>query len=190
MFGVESNGFQCTTRRPEDTFQTNPNQKRKFMGPDRVLYEKNNCGCPNKKPKIRKRNLPLLFTVIIAILPKCPFCILAYSSAITMCSGQQWNEHSPSVYSSISIVLALVVIFSILFNYRDFRSVLAFFLALSGGFLVAYSELISGEMMLYNYGTILLLFGALLNGSLIHFALRLFNFVKSRLFTLKSSGIN
>lgn len=58
------------------------------MGPDGLSITQNTCTCASKKSKIEKLNLPILFTIIIAILPKCPFCIIAHSSAIMMCNGQ------------------------------------------------------------------------------------------------------
>lgn len=147
------------------------------MKSEQLLAKSKNCTCSSKKTNLKKRNLPILFTIIIAILPKCPFCIIAYSSAITMCSGQKIYDHSPTAASAISILLALVVIGSILLNYRDIRTVFAFIFALVGGALVTYAELYTGEMLLYNTGASLLLFAAFLNGSLIHFARKLFKYL-------------
>ena len=53
------------------------------------------CSCANKKTIKYNKNkgYPLLLTIIIAILPKCPFCVLTYSSAIAMCSGVNIYHH-------------------------------------------------------------------------------------------------
>ena len=157
------------------------------MGPERLSNTQNACACASKKSKIEKRNLPILFTIIIAILPKCPFCIIAYSSAITMCSGQKWYDHSPTAASYISIGFAFIILLSILFNYRDHRTWIAAGLAIIGGGLVGYAELYTGELFYYNIGTGLLLIAALLNGSLIHFARRLFFFIKGKTLNFKVS---
>lgn len=157
---------------------------------EKLQKKKENCSCAPPKKPVGRKNLPLAFTILIAVLPKCPFCILAYSSAITMCSGQKWYDHSPSTMSYISIVLCLIVLLSIIFNYRDLRTVFAIILALAGTALVMTAELYTGEMMTYNYGTILLLIAALLNGSLIHFVRRLFLNKRTWLNKIKSTSVN
>ena len=108
----------------------------------------------------------ILGGVVIAVLPKCPFCLLAYSSAVTMCSGATLNDHSPQWISLISIGLALLVIYSLIRNYRGDRTAFALILAVLGTGLVAYSELISGQLKGYQVGSVLILSAALLNGGI------------------------
>ncbi len=127
---------------------------------------KENCQCSGRKKPGKRNAYPVVVGVMIALLPKCPFCILAYSSAVTMCSG---TGHTPGVLSFLSIGLALVIILSLMFNYRGYRTLLALSAALAGGILVAVSELITGNLGSYQSGAYLLLFAALANGSLFHF---------------------
>ncbi|MCH2080958.1 MAG: hypothetical protein MK226_01145 [Saprospiraceae bacterium] len=129
------------------------------------------CSCANKKTIKYNKNkgYPFLLTIVIAILPKCPFCMLAYSSAITMCSGATIYQHEAGVFSYISIILALVVVASIVMNRRDIRTWVATGLALYGTGLVVWSELYTGQLSTYMVGSSLLLLGALLNGNLLHF---------------------
>lgn len=116
----------------------------------------------------------LLGGAAIALLPKCPFCLLAYSSAVTMCSGASFSDHSPQWVSFISIGLAALVIFTLIRNYRGPRTAVALFLALGGSALVAYSELVSGSLWNYQIGSVLILAAALLNGGLYLFLQRQF----------------
>ena len=129
------------------------------------------CSCTNKKTIKYNKNkgYPFLLTIIIAILPKCPFCMLAYSSAITMCSGATIYQHKAGAFSYISITLAVIVLASILLNSRDIRTWIAFGLALYGTGLGAWSEWYTGQLSTYMIGSSLLLLGALLNGNLLHF---------------------
>lgn len=125
----------------------------------------NSCTC--SPPRQRSGVLTLAGGIVIALLPKCPFCLLAYSSAVTMCSGATVYDHKPGWFSAVSIALAVIVIATILRNYRGPRSGLALVLAVGGAGVVAYSELISGQLASYQAGAYLLLAGALLNGGLV-----------------------
>lgn len=127
------------------------------------------CQCSGRKKSGKKQVYPVIVGVVIALLPKCPFCILAYSSAVTMCSGIDYAGHTPGAWSYLSIGLALAVILSLILNYRGFRTLLALPAALAGGVLVAVSELSTGNLGSYQLGAYLLLFAALANGSLFHF---------------------
>jgi hypothetical protein len=127
------------------------------------------CRCPSgwsSGRKTARRIAPVAGGILIALLPKCPFCILAYSSAVTMCSGATVYDHQPAWFSFVSIALGLLVIFSIARNYRGARSLLALGMALGGALLVCYSELRTGNLNHYRLGAFLLLSGALLNGGL------------------------
>lgn len=107
--------------------------------------------------------------VVIALLPKCHFCMLAYSSAITLCSGTKIYNHSPAWTSYISISLALLTLALILVNYKGLRTLLAATLVIIGCLLISYSELKTGEIAFYYGGTFALLFGVWVNGSFYHF---------------------
>jgi CHASE2 domain-containing sensor protein len=103
--------------------------------------------------------------LLIVILPKCPFCILAYSSAVTLCSGTKLYNHSPAWTSWISIGLAGFILLTLLWNYKGSRTLLAIALAFLGSALVLSSELYTGELATYYAGAVLLLFGIWVNGS-------------------------
>jgi len=107
--------------------------------------------------------------VLIALIPKCPFCILAYSSAITLCSGTTVYMHHPEWTSWISIILAVFTLMMVLVNYRGKRTLFAAFFVLLGSGLIVMCELYTGEIEVYYYGVILLLFGVWLNASFFYF---------------------
>ena len=122
-------------------------------------------GCCTRRSGSKERSFTsLLGAVAIALLPKCPFCLLAYSSAVTMCSGATYDSHAPGWVSFISISLALVVLYTVCRTYRGARTLFAAALAMLGTGIVAYSELVSGSLGLYQCGALMMLAAALLNG--------------------------
>ena len=134
-----------------------------------MLPEKS-CSCPSKKKKsVSKSAYPLLSSVFIALLPKCHFCILAYSSAITLCSGTKIYDHSPEWTSFVSIGLAALTLVFILINYRGKRTVFSAIMVIIGSILIIRTELYTGEIIEYYYGVFLLLIGVWVNASFYYF---------------------
>ena len=159
-----------------------------------MLTEKT-CSCPSKKRKsVQKSAYPILSSVLIALLPKCHFCILAYSSAITLCSGTKIYDHSPEWTSFISIGLAVLTLFFVLINYRGKRTIFSAIMVLIGSMLIIRTELYTGEIIEYYYGVGLLMIGVWVNASFYYFFFRfikpLFNFLKFKKgkATLKNKG--
>jgi xanthine/uracil permease len=140
----------------QDTAQTINNQKP--------------CHCPpvNRK-KSAKGVWPLLSGLFIAIIPKCSFCVLAYSSAITLCSGKQVYDHAPQWTSYISVGLAVLTLFFILINYKGWRTILATVLVLIGSGIILRAELITGQLDNYYLGVFVLLLGVWMNASFYYF---------------------
>ena len=110
----------------------------------------------------------LTLSLLIAILPKCPMCAIAYSTAITMCSGKAF-EHQPDWTSYISVVLAGVTMMLVLWNFRGIRTIAASAIILAGGVIIFNSELFTGNTTHYYIGCALVLGGVWTNGSLLHF---------------------
>lgn len=137
------------------------------------MLPENSCPCPSKKRKSEQKSAyPLLSSVLIALLPKCHFCILAYSSAITLCSGTKIYDHSPEWTSFISIGLAALTLLFILINYRGRRTVFSALMVLAGSILIIRTEIFTGEVMEYYYGVGLLMIGVWVNASFYFFYYR------------------
>lgn len=126
-----------------------------------------NCPCPSKKED-QKAALPILGGILIAILPKCPFCILAYSSAMTLCNGSKIYHHAPGWASWISIVLAMLTLAMVLLNYRGTRTLIATALILIGSLLIIRSELYTGDVQGYYIGATALILGVWINASFLY----------------------
>lgn len=125
------------------------------------------CVCEAKK--IKEQKTSFLSALLVIIIPKCPFCIMAYSSAITVCGGQDMYLHSNNWVSYIPIFLALMVNGILLFNYKGRKTVLAIATSLLAFAMIlgAHQTIISSEY--YNIGSILLLLSIWFNGSFFHF---------------------
>lgn len=127
------------------------------------------CNCSSGARKKKRTALPVVLGLVVAILPKCPFCILAYSSAITLCSGAQINNHASGWTSWISIGLALLTLLLVLVNNRGRRTWAAAALVIAGGLLILRAELYSGNLSTYYLGAIFLLAGVWINASFLYF---------------------
>lgn len=122
-----------------------------------------------RKIKNKRSTFPILTGILIAILPKCPFCIAAYSSAIALCSGTKVYNQSPDWTNFISIALAVITLFMVLLNYRGKRTWIAASLVILGSALIIRTELYTGELTEYYYGALMLLLGVWANGSFVYF---------------------
>jgi len=128
------------------------------------------CGCARTKAKREKKSFsPLLTGIVIAILPKCPYCILAYSSAITMCSGTKMYMQSPDWTSYLPLGLAVLTFLLIILNYRGKRTLIAAALVGTGSLLMLACQFYTFNINHYYIGTFLLLFGVWFNASFRYF---------------------
>jgi predicted transporter len=131
---------------------------------------------PCKKRKAvseNKRPVGLLTTIFLVLLPKCPFCLMAFSSTIILCGkagGASEITHSPSSATTIFITsfFCVSVLLSIILNYRDVRTRYALFLAGAGCLLIMYSVCVGGGLPFYYSGVVLVFIGVWLNASLLY----------------------
>lgn len=127
--------------------------------------------CTRKRRFIEKRPLGILSVVILAILPKCPFCVLAYSSTVLLCAKDGILSSSSTLHNSaLSIafvsVFGLITISSIGFNFKGRRTVLSLILAVPGLAASMLSVMYAGGEIVYYTGVIFLFLSVWANGSL------------------------
>jgi len=129
---------------------------------------------PCKRKKIvsdGKKPMGLLTTIFLVLLPKCPFCLMAFSSTAILCGkagGVSDLTHTSATTIFVTSFFCLLVLLSILLNYRDARTKYALLLVTTGCTLVMYSVCIGGGLLLYYSGVTMLFIGVWLNASLLY----------------------
>ena len=126
-----------------------------------------NCKCHPTKNINKSSSASLLSTVLLIILPKCPFCIMAYSSAITICGGPDMYMMSNNWISYVPLVLALFINLMLFFNWRGQRTFYALLIAMAGFTLISLTHQLVLSPVFYNLGAGMLLMSIWLNSSLI-----------------------
>ncbi len=130
---------------------------------------------PCKGHKIKassKQKAGLLMGIFLAVLPKCPFCIVAYSSTMVLCSGKTVSfgaTHVSPLTIAITAFIGVVTLTCILLNFRDKRTIYAFSLASMGLALVLYSMTMGLEPWLYYSGVAVVFIGTWFNTSLLNY---------------------
>jgi hypothetical protein len=136
-------------------------------------------GCEKDTNSLVKKNYTFFAGVLLAILPKCPFCIMAYSSTVMLCSNDSVSSYQQGHQSLITIYITsffcLVVLAGLLFNFQGKRTKLALAICGPGIFLIMRTVFYGGGQELYYLGVAVVFMGVWLNGSLI----RLFGKLKT-----------
>jgi hypothetical protein len=118
-----------------------------------------------------KKSYGFFAGLLLAILPKCPFCIMAYSSTVVLCGKDTLIEnqhHYNSVLSiSLTAIFSALIIIGIFFNYRGSRTKYALALAVLGILFILNSVIRNGGQELYYIGVSIVFLSIWLNGSLI-----------------------
>lgn len=132
----------------------------------------NDCRPCKKKKTVaqRKKQLGWLTTILLVILPKCPFCVMAFSGTLILCGkagGVSESASSSSTSIFITSFFCLLVLLSIFFNYRDARTKYALLLAAAGSAMIMYSVSIGGGHPLYYTGVVFVFIGVWMNASLL-----------------------
>jgi hypothetical protein len=116
--------------------------------------------------------------VLLVILPKCPFCIMAYSSTVVLCSKDMLLEtqyHNNSLLTIfITTFFCSLIIVGLLLNFRGTRTKYALTLSSLGILIILNSVIRNGGQNLYYLGVSIIFIAIWLNGSLISI-LRKFN---------------
>ena len=115
--------------------------------------------------------------LLLAVLPKCPFCIMAFTSTAILCGeGAMTNvsrTHNSPLTISITAVLGLMTLLAIVLNRKGIRTFYALGLSIPGLAMVLFSVIRNGGQPLYYAGIALLFLGVWMNGSLPWFWKRL-----------------
>ena len=108
---------------------------------------------------------------LLVILPKCPFCIMAYSSTVVLCGRNTLIESHQYNYSVLSISLTAffcsLIIAGLLLNFRGKRTKYALILSGLGILMILNSVIRNGGQELYYSGVSIVFIAVWLNGSLI-----------------------
>ena len=127
-----------------------------------------NCGkCVESNKGVAYTRSSLLSGLLVVIIPKCPICVMAYTSAVTMCGGPDMYLHGNNWVSYIPIILALGIAVMVLLNWRGLRSWFALAFAGVGLTCVILTHQILAGPEFYTYGTIMLFFSIWLNSNLL-----------------------
>ena len=136
--------------------------------------------CKPEKVAGIKPGASVLSTFLIILIPKCPFCLMAYSSAITMCGGKSIYMSQNNWVSFIPLFLGVLIMLLLIKNFRDSRSGMAIAIAAFGTALLIGVHQVIIPPIFYNVGASFLFFAIWLNGSFLSFVANLKNWIKRR----------
>lgn len=115
--------------------------------------------------------------ILLAILPKCPLCFIAFSGTAVLCGEGATATRSHVIASTptiiISSVICMVVLMSVLLNYNPSKTPKALLLLIPGIAAVVYSATWGGGEWLYYSGVVTMFLGIWMNGSFQYFSDRL-----------------
>ncbi len=120
-----------------------------------------------------KRRFSVFSGILLAFLPKCPFCFMAFTNTLILCGEGNsltcQRTFSSSTTSLLSILFCSIILLSIIFNYQDSRTKYAIALAFTGSLFVILSVIKTGGLPLYYFGIIFIFSGVWMNASLLYF---------------------
>lgn len=135
--------------------------------------------CKSKQKTGYKKHLSFVPGILLALIPKCPFCFMAFSSTMFLC-GEDGTHIARRTFASpetlnFTLFFCALTILCIVLNYRDSRTKYAVALAVSGSLLLLLSVTSIGGLPLYYFGLLFIFSGVWLNGSLLYFIKRIKN---------------
>lgn len=116
------------------------------------------CGndCRTTEKRGYKKPYGLLSGLLLLLIPKCPFCFMAFSSALVLCGENGAISNPVNHYSTITIILTaffcVTSLLSILLYFRQPQGRFALMLAVPGMAALLYSVTIGGGQVLYYTG--------------------------------------
>ena len=128
------------------------------------------CSCKKTQTAKKKQPMSIILGIVIAVLPKCPFCAFGYSCTIAMCSGLKITQYTPNAYAIIPVLIALIVTLSFFANYKGKKTQISIAIGTIGTILISTSQFITGSPTQYFTATAIIFFAVFYNGSFSHFA--------------------
>ncbi|ULQ52756.1 hypothetical protein [Flavihumibacter fluvii] len=125
------------------------------------------CKGGSAPPMHPKKSIGILAGILLAVLPKCPFCVLAFSSTIVLCGkggDETFNQtHSSPLSIYISLFFCFITLLSLALSFKDKRTWYALAFAFAGSCCIIYSVAIAGGQVLYYTGVLIVLTGIGMN---------------------------
>lgn len=150
----------------------------------RETYTYKKCvSCAAEKSRAKVSKKAGLFTgLLLVLLPKCPLCIIAYSSTIMLCSKEtsiiSTHTQSSLLSTGITLFFCFIIHVSLFFNYRDDRTKYSLALAFTGSLLLLSSTIWAIGPFMYYTGTAIIFAGVWLNGSMFYVLNKLKNILR------------
>jgi hypothetical protein len=98
------------------------------------------------------------------VLPKCPFCVVAYTSSMTICGAPTFVNHQTGWGAWLSLGLAVVCVGSVARNYRGPGTRNALVIALTGMLFLTIGLFLPNALPWYYGGGALLFLSSFYNG--------------------------
>ena len=128
------------------------------------------CHCAAEKPSRTSSSLySFLMGVGLVVLPKCPFCIIAYSGALGVCGSSAIGTSVPTWGLLLVGAFLLMVFVSFQLNFKGWKTFIASILLAIGGATMLSFLLFQLPVLTYYISTVVILFAVWLNGSFLHF---------------------
>ncbi|MEO0472778.1 MAG: hypothetical protein AAF206_24395 [Bacteroidota bacterium] len=130
------------------------------------------CPCPSKEKQVAKKSASsLLPAFIVALVPKCQLCLLAYgSAAATLCTNPIDSPLFLNAWAAwLSIAFGLMSFGLVIYNFRGQRSFVAGGMILVGIAFICLAAFYSLSEMDFYTGVILMFSGVWVNASFVYF---------------------
>lgn len=126
------------------------------------------CNSCKRKSFIDTSQSGILATLVLIILPKCPFCVLAYSSTVALCSINPTldpgDQHNPTSLLVVGLS-AIAILFSIKNKVNSTQKKLPYLISTLGLSLIILTLVFHLGGVLYYFSIGIVLLGIWINGS-------------------------
>ncbi|MBK7372007.1 MAG: hypothetical protein IPJ09_11305 [Saprospiraceae bacterium] len=129
------------------------------------------CNSCKKSHLIDTKSSGLWGTLLLILLPKCPFCVLAYSSTIALCSASPDLSMNDDFHYAIWLVgiSGVAIAISLIMKYKGSKTLIAMLVVGIGLLVTMMSILNRAAFIQYYTGVILITLGTWFNGSMFSF---------------------